>query len=357
MNFLKKKNKAEEIMEDAPIDFPEKKQVKTGGASKVSLVLGTVGGVFFGLYAAAMFPNLVRPLLGEEELLTRQEAAVMVADAKKNEKSKQKPQEMAKAPSALPASGAPAMAPVTAQKRDMKSIDELVNPQSSNESPSPQNQSQGLKTLDEVGTPTKGNSLVRSDNVGVPHAVLQQATPKTEVQSLQPYDFSKVVIDIPYLTQINPSGIEVFLSFSCGYCVNGFTVMQGFKDRNPEIPVHPIFLSGGKEDALLYASYLLISSIDKNEGLRFAAHVYSNRQTMSVRDIIMSYEKVNPAFVPNNMLSYWRDHKDVLEKIVEDSNRVAADLHVTQTPSFVVAGKLTSGEINFETLKEAWARR
>lgn len=53
----------------------------------------------------------------------------------------------------------------------------------------------------------------------------------------------------------------------------GLPLYQGFKDRNPEIPVHPIFLSGGKEDALLYASYLLISSIDKNEGLRFAARI------------------------------------------------------------------------------------
>lgn len=93
-----------------------KKQVKTGGASKVSLVLGTVGGVIFGVYAAAMFPNLVRPLIGEEELLTKQEAAIMVADARKNERSKQKPQEVEKTSSALPASGAPAMAPVTAQK-------------------------------------------------------------------------------------------------------------------------------------------------------------------------------------------------------------------------------------------------
>ena len=359
MNFLKKKNKVEE-MDDAPLNFPEGKPEKVKKSSNLAMIFGMVGGLVFGVYAAALFPNIVRPMVGEEELLTKQEASLMVAEARKNERSKQKSQEVAKTPSASPVSGVPTMATTsssTAPQREMKSLDELIKPQAADASSGAQGQPQALKTLDEVGTPTTGNSLVRSDNVGVPQAVLQQITPKIDVQPLQPYDFSKVVIDIPSLTQANPSGIEVFLSFSCGYCVNGFTIMQGFKDRNPEIPVHPVFLSGGKEDALLYASYLLIASIDKNESLRFVSHVYSNRQTMSVRDIIMSYEKINPAFVPNNMLSYWRDHKDLLEKIVNESNNTAASLHVTQTPAFVINGKPVSGEINFETLKEAWARR
>lgn len=325
LDFFKKKSPASPAAE--PAEKPSGKSAGSGPASSKAGIVLCIAGCLAGMYIGSSEPNLFRGILGEEELVSKSACMALEASAKAQaaRAKTQEPQTRGTSPGSAPQMASPGSSSVTL-------------------------------SLEEVGKqPGRGNILVKSDNVGVASSVLPKVVMDSADAPIAPLDFANVTID-PAAVLPSGQGVEVFTSFTCAYCQNAHAVLQALHDRFPEVPVRYIFLSQNDDDVRLFMTWALLDAVSKEEGSRFLNYVYSSGDRKRSAQLISGYSRINPSFRPDDILAFWRGHRDLLQQLVDASADAAGKYGVDRTPTFLVDGEILKheGEIGVQTLRDDW---